>query len=373
MTLTSVTLDSFKAFEKQALACGPFTLLSGLNGAGKSTVIQALAMLRQSFDAGFLADGQWLLNGELVELGSGADVLNEDAAGDTLSIVLWSGDHGNGVSEFRSAVEYNRSADVLRSTSDPAPEPPLDINLFQVGFQYLRADRINPAVTFPKSRHAVEARRFLGARGEYTAHFLLEYGSTDIACDSLLHPDEPQARSLLAQVNAWMQTFSPGVRLDVSNVPMTDLVRLEFAYRRGAASSGNRFRATNVGFGLTYSLPIIVGVLAARPGTLMLIENPEAHLHPQGQLAMGDLLARAANAGVQVIVETHSDHVLNGIRLAVKKERLRNDAAQLHFFTRDAGSRIEVHSPSIDEHGLLSEWPPGFFTQWDDTVLELLS
>lgn len=77
---------------------------------------------------------------------------------------------------------------------------------------------------------------------------------------------------------------------------------------------GESYRAVNVGFGLSYVLPIVLALLVTKPGGLVIIENPEAHLHPRGSY-LGRLIALAAEAGVQVVVETHSDHIINGIRL----------------------------------------------------------
>ncbi len=75
-----IQLTNFKAFRNLDLGLGPLTLLSGVNAAGKSTVMQALALLRQSFDAGMLGanGGEFLLNGDLIDLGVGRDVLHED-------------------------------------------------------------------------------------------------------------------------------------------------------------------------------------------------------------------------------------------------------------------------------------------------------
>ncbi len=97
-------------------------------------------------------------------------------------------------------------------------------------------------------------------------------------------------------------------------------------------ATSNQYRATNVGFGITYVLPILVAILSSRAGALLLIENPEAHLHPKGQAEMGALLARAASCGIQVLIETHSDHVLNGIRVATHDGIIEPQDIQLHYF-----------------------------------------
>jgi predicted ATPase len=374
--LDSIIFHNFKTFSDQSIPLRSLTLLTGVNGTGKSSVLQALAMLRQSFDAGFLIGGAWLLNGELIELGTGRDVAFEDSADDLISITVGGFDRSNAANKIIeiSVVDRKSNDDVLWETTPGRREPGRwsQLAAFDVGFQYLRADRITPAVTFPKSQHAIQTRRFLGSRGEFSPHYLLEYGEDDIPCRTLIRNEEEFSGRLLSQVNAWLQELSPGVRVDVENVPMTDLVRLEFAFRTRGPAYGGPFRPTNVGFGLTHALPVLVGCLGARPGNLLLIENPEAQLHPQGQIAIGGLLAKLSAAGVQVIVETHSDHILNGIRLAVRNGDLSADQAAFHFFSRNDSAKVTLQSPKIDENGLLSEWPSGFFTQWDDALVELL-
>jgi predicted ATPase len=117
-----------------------------------------------------------------------------------------------------------------------------------------------------------------------------------------------------------------------------------------------------MGFGISYALPILVAALMMPIGGLLIVENPEAHLHPAGQSRLGTFLGRVAASGVQVIIETHSDHVINGIRLAAAEERLLEpEQVVLHFF----GSNIDG-SPAVIEltgRGGLTAWPKGFFDQ----------
>jgi predicted ATPase len=104
-----------------------------------------------------------------------------------------------------------------------------------------------------------------------------------------------------------------------------------------------------------------------------MIENPEAHLHPRGQVAMGRLMALAASIGVQILVETHSDHVLNGIRLAVKAGEIPPDDVKLHFFRRDRETKATViETPPVARDGRLGFWPEDFFDQWEKSLDELL-
>jgi predicted ATPase len=131
-------------------------------------------------------------------------------------------------------------------------------------------------------------------------------------------------------------------------------------------------RPQNVGFGLTQIFPIIVALLAAQVGDMLLIENPEVHLHPRAQQDIGTLIARVAASGVQCIVETHSDHVLNGIRLAVKKGIAWPEDIAIHFFSQDEKGETSVLSPHVDMSGRLDAWPEGFFDQFDSALSQLL-
>ncbi|MEV5928980.1 AAA family ATPase [Streptomyces sp. GESEQ-13] len=373
--LDLLTLTNFKAFARQEISLTPFTLLTGLNSSGKSSVLQALALLRQSYESGDLDPvsglSGLLLNDELVQLGTGQDVRHEaydDDTGPHIALAL----RGDGAAVQWTAV-YEREADHLKLVpaehgiqSEPAALLP---SLFGPGFQYLKADRVSPQVSYPRSHHAVTTRGFLGAHGEHTVNYLRTHQDEPVVGEALRLPDAASA-GLLAQTEAWMQRLCPGVRLVAEDIHGTDAVRLGYHFGSGFSES-NQYRPTNVGFGLTYVLPVVVACLSARPGTLILLENPEAHLHPQGQTWMAYLACAAAASGAQVVMETHSDHVLNGLRLQVKNGRLAAGETAVHYFRRK-GQSTEVISPVIGPDGTLSEWPEGFFDEWENSLDQLL-
>lgn len=374
--LNLIRLNNFKAFRELTLELAPLTLLSGLNGVGKSTTLQALSLLRQSADAGTLSTEGLLLNGDLVNLGTGQDVLHEDYAtieGRAAEISITLENQAGESREWTTA--YAKDNDLLAySTSDRSKgetQTP-DWNIFRQGFQYLRADRIVPAVSYPKSFDAAIRRRFLGARGEHTVNYLRHHSDDHITNVACRHPSSASDK-LPDQVAAWMSEFCPGVNLSAHDLEGTETVRLSFGFFGTAgASASNRYRPTNVGFGLTYVLPVIVAALSSAPDDLLLIENPEAHLHPRGQTRMGQLLADAAAGGAQLIIESHSDHLLNGLRLAVKGGDLTPDDTAIHYFDRADRGEISVVHPRISSEGMLSHWPPGFFDEWDRALDALL-
>lgn len=367
--ITKIALQNVLAFRDIEVDSRPLTLLSGTNSAGKSSLLHALAVLRQSRTAGTLPEAL-LLNGDLVDLGTGRDMLHNEPAelpgleGFALRIAVQS-DESNG----EWLATYEAAADVL-SLQSPAPHSQVG-GLFEPRFQYLRADRIVPAVTYPKSHEAVARERFLGSDGRHAPNYLRVHGEEPVMETPAVHPGAMSSQ-LLDQTNAWLDTLATGTSLEVEDVPGTDFVRLVFR-RAGPEVKSDPQRATNVGFGLTYALPVIVACLTAEPGSLILVENPEAHLHPSGQAVLGRLCALCAAGGAQVFVETHSDHVLNAVRLAVKRKELAADAVILQFFTRRGdGLQPILDTLTVEEDGMIPSWPPGFFDEWDRALHELL-
>ncbi|GAA1900392.1 DUF3696 domain-containing protein [Streptomyces sodiiphilus] len=387
-----LTLRNFKAFGDASLPLGPLTLLTGLNSSGKSSVLQALALLRQSYEAGVLiasesplgarlrsgvASEGFLLNGELVGLGTGEDVLHEEFAEDKPRIEL---SVDEGPYHYGWTVKYAPEQNLLplseadlpltgEGAAAPAGPEAVRPAFFTAPFQYLHADRISPAEFYPRDHHAAVGRGFLGVRGEHTVNFLRHHARTGIPAGPLHHPNA-DSDLLLDQAAAWMGDLCPGVDIQADAIEGADAVRLSYGFQ-GMLGPTRRRRPSNVGFGLTYVLPVVVACLTAGPGSLVLLENPEAHLHPQGQTRMAALAAAAAAQGAQVIMETHSDHVINGARLAVKEGRMAPRDVVFHYFRGD-GTGAEVVSPRVDADGMLDQWPTGFFDELENTLDKLI-
>ena len=364
--ISTIRLRNFKCFRSLELGCSPLTLLCGLNGAGKSSVIQALLLVRQSFESGELERGRLHLNGPWVDLGTGRDVFSEDAAtSDSLSI----GFTGSAGDEFSGEFAYANVGNVLKSRAGPRVTdemravPPLGGD-----FAYLEAERVGPRKLFPLSASEAE-RGTLGRSGDLTWNLLAGGRHTLAKAD----PRRATAdrRPLTDVVDHWLQAISPGARLGFEMIRDADAIVGRFAFDRAADVPTRSYRTTHVGFGLSYALPVIVALLVPAKA-LVLIENPEAHLHPCGQTRLAELAVRAALAGVQVIVETHSDHFMDGVRIAVARGLIARDQTTFHYFER-SGSEASVTTPEIDSDGRLSEWPSGFFDQHEENLARLLT
>ena len=212
---------------------------------------------------------------------------------------------------------------------------------------------------------------------------LFRDGNREIVGKMLRSPLCPEKEHLIDQVNAWLQVVSPGARLEIEKKECADkeIFLQHVAFDNG---KGYKFKPQNVGFGISYVLPVITTILNSKPDDIVIIENPEAHLHPRGQAEMGNLIARAAAYGVQVFVETHSDHVINGIRVAVKRGIVKPEDVNIAFFERkgheiiaeDGAKRKEyyadVRNIKIDGNGSLSEYPEDFMDEWNNQLMRLM-
>ncbi len=375
--LTELSLTNFKCFRNATLALAGLTLLTGINGSGKSSVIQSLLLLRQSDEKHLLREGHGLLlDGDYIRLGRASDALFEFANEDHLEIAIRLADG----SAARWRFKYDKEADVMPMEAGPESPAVFHGNIFAAEFCYLQAERLGPRAASETSEYTVRRQGKIGSDGRYTADFLAKFGTDEIPARGgrrTAHPLTPKGArlTLREQVELWMAEISPGVRITTGNFAAIDKVSLQYAFTHPGAIS-KPYRAGNVGFGLTYTLPIVTALLWARPGQLICVENPEAHLHPRGQVKIAELMCRVAASGVQIIVESHSEHVLNAIRAAVHDGLLAAEKTAIHFFSRGAGSDAGasvVKTPVIDADGRLDQWPEGFFDETDKVLDRLMT
>ena len=372
--LRNIGLRHFKCFENLDLECASLNLLCGLNGMGKSSVIQALLVLRQSFEAGELSSGRLVLDGELADLGTGSDVLFEEAQQEFVGFEL----QDENIDEaFELGFGYSRSANQLDAIETGANNlaqyfasywrntPPFGGRLIYVG-----AERIGPRKQYPLSTTSARRGNF-GTNNIFAWNYLFEYHDRRWDREDPRYVKSDRSRlNLIDLVDLWLQDVSPGAHLQLAEIRDADALLPGFKFDRPGDVRSKWHRATNVGFGLSYVLPVILALLS-KAGTLCLIENPEAHLHPRGQTKLAELAVRAAKAGVQSFIETHSDHFMDGVRIAVRNGLIAPEEVTFHYFER-TGSNVSVSTPKIDKDGRLSQWPAGFFDQHEENLVKLL-
>ena len=365
-----IRIQRFKSLNDAQFPLASLNLFSGLNGMGKSSLIQTMLLLRQSYEKNTLPQRGVLLKGDYVSVGTGQDILAENAEKETIEFTFsW-----QGLQPAHYAFIYDGKSDLqpLDQETTQLPDGLAEKNLFNKQFQYLSADRISPKSSYEVSDYFIKDLNSLGNHGEYTAHYIAEYGLSPLAINALKHPASTSL-SLLENLDKWMSEISPGIRIHAELQPVMNVVSLGYAFQQGAEMTAD-FKPQNVGFGLTFVLPVLTAILRAKPGDMVIIENPEAHLHPAGQSAIGRLCAIAAKNGVQLFIETHSDHFLNGVRVAVREQAIPAHEVKVFYLERSDTSVHEVNviNPEIDENGRIDIWPKGFFDEGDRLLEKLL-
>lgn len=376
-------VKNFKALKLAELELNNLNLFAGLNGMGKSSLLQVLLLLRQSYLQNILQKNELGLNGSLINMGLNHDVYAQYGEEQTIYFELETVDGQKAQWTFsaESIDSLHEDEDVLTSVDSKISDDFFNFSLFKEGFQYLSAERLSPKSSFETSAYQVIKRKQLGNHGEFAIHYLALNKDQPLLIPELKHKSVTADDStLLKNVEAWLTEISPGISLKTQIYPDMDKVRLAFQYDAGRLNViTNEFRPTNVGFGITYILSVIVAILAAKKGDILILENPEAHLHPRGQSQIGHLMALAAQHGVQFFIETHSDHILNGIRVAAKKDSEHHvidaDKVSIFFFDREKGQEdhaTSILTPKLDDNGKIDKWPEGFFDEWNRLLFELL-
>lgn len=367
--INKINVKNFKSFKELDLSLTKLNLLTGLNGAGKSSLIQSLLLLRQSFQSNIEKNTGLILQGDLINVGSGKDAFHQYAAKDEyLELILYD----NKKNIYSWIFEYRPETDILPAKKKPIIDNLSNLSIFNKNFQYLNAEHIPPQIIYQKSAYNVLQNRNIGIKGEYSVHYLTEYGSKDkITCDNLRHPNA-KSESLIHQTDAWLSEISPGIKLIAEEG--IDQLRLAVKFET-ADGYTNEFKPVNIGFGISYVLPVLLAILKAEEGDILLLENPESHLHPKGQSTIGKLIACAAQNGVQIVAETHSDHIINGIRVAVRQQKISAKNISIFYFERDittTNQESKVSTIKIDRNGELSDYPKGFLDEWNEQLMELI-
>ncbi|MHC2371318.1 putative ATPase [Bradyrhizobium diazoefficiens] len=354
--INELTIKGFKRFTEHAFAFRSLTVLAGMNGAGKSSVIHALLL---TCEAVRKQNSIVELNGPFnLELGVFEDVLNRETLGN-FSFELVGDD-------LKSTFEFSQERSGLQKPyaylRSGGPKPAV----FGAGnrsFQYLSAERFGPRVTL---LHQSVPQDFLeiGVQGEYSAQLLDALSALQIEERRCCEPPTPEIPALLkAQAELWLSQLTRPVQIDTETFVGTLVAAIKYRVE------DIWLKPTNMGFGVTYALPVVLAGLSTTKGGLLIVENPEAHLHPAGQTQMGIFLASMAGAGVQVLLETHSDHVLNGIRRAIAERKiLPADSAIVHFFGVGSSPPEALY---FNEAGSVSHWPQGFFDQYQIDIAAL--
>lgn len=370
--ITNIRLRNFKSHKETLLNFGNLTVLCGQNGVGKSSIIQSLLLLRQTNKKNRLNE-ILDLNSPLCFIGKSNDAIYRfsNVGFENLIGIDLKGEELE-YSWIFEIPRHQNKAYLKRVNDVRASDGYEDLSLFSNNFQYLSAFR---GIEYITDDYAVEFEKQISVnegKGELVAQFLFEYGKKLKVIEGLKHPLEDDD-FLLSQVSAWEREISNNI--NVVAIPFGESYDIKYSF--DTAKSGEMYGSIdelskkNVGFGLSYVLPIIVAILSAEKGSLLLIENPEAHIHPYGISKLAELICIAAEAGIQIIIESHSDHIINGILVQSKRfetskgeKGINKENLKIYYFDRDDIEHKTITTQiKVNDGGRTENRVVGFFDQ----------
>ncbi|MEA3415706.1 MAG: DUF3696 domain-containing protein [Thermodesulfobacteriota bacterium] len=365
--IKQIKIKNFKSHSRTDLELSSLNILTGLNGMGKSSAIQALLLLRQTFQKNMLGKGLEL-NADLCAIGVAEDALYQSAEDDLIEFAIHCGEDQH---KWSFMVDDKKLTDTflkIKESNIKNASTLKSISLFNNKFQYISAFRNGPVQNYDKDTSGVELFHQISVkegRCELVAHYLDYFKNESIANESLKKEPEDENCDLIFQVKRWLEDISPNINIKVE--PLESSYKINYSYSRGENKTPTKeFKATNIGFGISYTLPIIIAALHSPKDSIVIVENPESHIHPDGQAKLIELICMAAKSGVQFIIETHSDHIINGVLVATKKGLISPPDSKVYFFDRDitAHATVSTHLPILPG-GKIKRPPNGFFDRLD--------
>ena len=352
--IKKIEINNFKCFRHQEIKFEMLTVFAGSNGVGKSSIIQSMLLIRQLYsNTKFVAHKPYIaINDKIttfLELGSTREILNSESKTADISFLIY--DEEDKFDELLFLIEKVN----LLSLKSEIINANIIENPFKKFLHYLNAERLGPRNT---QETTVQVDLNVGYQCEFTGQAIAIASKLIDKLDTRRQFPNSSNFSFSAQVESWLQFIIPNIEIQITTFDEINQVRIGI---RKKGTDTPFLHPNNIGFGISYCLPIIVSALVAKTGSIIIVENPEAHLHPLGQSRMGQFLSKMSQSGLQIIIETHSEHIINGIRISTLKGFLDPKNVIINFLT--FSDLVEIKALELSNKGELSDWPSGFFDQ----------
>ena len=399
--ITKIVVKGFKSIAEECeIDIRPLTILAGANSSGKSSIMQPLLMLKQTLEAPY-DPGPLLIDGPNVRFTEAAQflsVLPDKKGADRFQIwiEIWVSDFsysvgitfrkeqsGIGIVEMtRESTEANQPSYQERFTLYPKMsseeikslgiQGPMGEDFDGVKrlrcFLGLGSQDINGfySVTYKLASDITDTIHLPRLRGNPERIYKLAYphpwysGTFENYAANLIHEWQQTKDERLKKLTNALHIL--GLTGKVSAKRIGDIsIQLQVGrLLHDRVGETDMVSVADMGFGVSQVLPVLVALIAAEPGRLVYLEQPELHLHPRAQVALAQVLADAAKRGVRVVAETHSSLLLLGVQTLVAEGDLSPELVKLHWFTRRKDGVTEISSADLDEAGAYGEWPEDF-------------
>lgn len=362
--IEKIILKNFKCHKKFETNLKKLNILTGSNAAGKSSLVQALLLAFKSWEE---CEKKRINTNKIygMNLGIPINIVSEDLEEKTIDIELFLNGSKNkvvlGIPDDNAEICFD-----ICNYEEIVEAKEHGYNLSKIPLFFLNAERKGPRIVsfindiIPYS---------VGNTGENTGYVLSEMDKLQKISGGFRLPKDLRISGIdrfSANCEEWLNVIIPDTKIQYSVDVEKNITTVMLQ------NQGEFHLPIATGFGITYVLPIIVQALAASmiKNSVLIVENPEAHLHPLSQSRLGKFLALVAVNGVQVVLETHSEHIVDGCRIQVAKEKQCENMNIVFFEKKDNNSVYK--NINIEDNGELEEWPEGFFDQKRADLRELL-
>lgn len=357
-----IMLKNFKCHKNFRAFLKSLNILTGSNAAGKSSLIQGLLLAQEAWKG---YENKRINTNEVqgLSLGVPSSIVYEELGDKNVKLDIGINGLNNEVVLQLLDDEMYFSIQNCEEISEKFSE---EENLSKINIFFLNAERQGPRLISNINNSNFFS---VGNSGENTSYVIGEMDKVQKLYDNMQLPEKLKISTIdrfSANCEEWLSLIIPGTELQHSMDLERNFATIKFK------NNGEFYLPTATGFGITYVLPIIVQALAASiiGDAVLIVENPEAHLHPYSQSTLGKFLALVAESGVQVIVETHSEHIVDGSRIQAAKNKQCDEMQILFFEKKDTLSTCR--NITVFENGELEEWPEKFFDQKRMDLRELL-
>lgn len=341
-----IEISNFKSIDEMEMECKILNLLIGVNSSGKSTIHQALLFVGQNL--GEMGG----LNGSFVALGGLEE--NQCMYSSKKNILVTISDtEGNSVSRGVTRSLNDDSIAFIHSSEGNENCFFEQLDRKQRKLQYLSCHRLGPQNLYRKNM-AIDD--LIGNEGEFAISYLNQHGNERLQAKIC---KGKQDYTLLGQVNWWL-SYITCAEIFTEEISGADAVKASYRmYEVG------NIRPGNIGSGISYLISILIMCLSSPDKAVLVIENPEIHLHPAAQSKVCEFLYFIAESGRQLFVETHSDHIFNGFRAGIATENMNRDLINIEFVSMNKNHTTEIMPVQIGRYGKVENQKKDLFDQFD--------